>query len=156
MAKGIAETVRDLLLDTVEELGYELWDVEYVKEGSRWYLRITIDHENGISIDDCEKVHRTIDPILDEADPIADSYYLEVSSPGLERVLRLPAHFAACTGAKIQCKLFQPVDGVRAPVGILTDYDEQTDSVILQIDAQSLTIPRANISRANVVFDFEN
>ena len=156
MAKGIAETVRDLLLDTVEGLGYALWDVEYVKEGSRWYLRMTIDHENGISIDDCEKVHRTIDPILDEADPIAESYYLEVSSPGLERVLRLPAHYMACIGEKVQCKLFHAIDGVRIPVGILTAYDSDADAITLEIGEQSLSILRANISRANVVFDFEN
>ena len=156
MAKGIAETVRELLQDTVEGLGYELWDVEYVKEGSRWYLRITIDNADGISIDDCEKVHRTIDPMLDEADPIADSYYLEVSSPGLERILRLPAHFAAFIGEKIQCKLFQAIDGVRIPVGILTDYNAETDTVTMECGEQSLSIPRANISRANVVFDFEN
>lgn len=154
MGKGIAETVRDLLEPTVCELGYELWDVEYVKEGTRWYLRLTIDSAEGISIDDCEKVHRTIDPLLDEADPIPDSYYLEVSSPGVERVLRLPAHFAACIDEKIQCKLYQPQNGVRTYVGVLTAYDTATDILTLQVGESAVSIARASISRANVVFDF--
>ena len=96
--KNIAQTVNEMILPTVNELGYSLWDVEYVKEGASYYLRITIDCESGISIDDCEKVHRAIEPILDREDPIEGSYHLEVSSPGIERVLRTEDHFIAMAG----------------------------------------------------------
>ena len=98
MAKGqknIAQTVTDLIIGKINDLGYSLWDVEYVKEGASYYLRITIDSENGISIDDCEKVHRGIETILDDADPIEGAYHLEVSSPGIEHVLRTEDHFPA-------------------------------------------------------------
>ena len=85
MKKNVAGTVAELIADTVRENGCELWDVEYVKEGADWHLRVTIDREGGVGIDDCERVHRAIDPLLDEADPIEGSYYLEVSSPGIPR-----------------------------------------------------------------------
>lgn len=92
--QGTASAVRELIEPTVTELGYDIWDVEYVKEGADMHLRITIDSEDGIDIDDCEKVHRAIDPLIDEADPIEESYLLEVSSPGIERRLRTPEHFS--------------------------------------------------------------
>ena len=90
MAKGanIAEKVEALIRPCISELGYRIWDVEYVKEGTEWYLRVTLDSDSGIGIDDCERVSRAINPIIDEANPIEDFYYLEVSSPGIERVLR--------------------------------------------------------------------
>ena len=88
MAKNVASAVRELLLPTAESLGYVLWDVEYLREGADNILRVTIDSENGINIEDCEKMHRAIDPILDEADPIDQAYTLEVSSPGLGRQIK--------------------------------------------------------------------
>ena len=93
MAKNnsVAETVRTLAEPIAEELGVWIWDVEFVKEGARRVLRITIDSEEGVGIDDCEKLHRAIDPLLDEADPIEEQYYLEVCSPGLERELKISA-----------------------------------------------------------------
>lgn len=93
---GIAAAVTKLAEPLAEELGYFLWDVEYVKEGSEMYLRITIDSEEGITIEDCEKMHRAIDPILDEADPIDEAYHLEISSPGIERELKNDMHVEAC------------------------------------------------------------
>ena len=95
----------------VEGLGYTLWDVEYVKEGSEWYLRVTIDSPSGITIDDCERVHRAIDPVIDEHDPIENAYHLEVSSPGIERVLRTDAHLAAFAGEEVEVRLYAAVDG---------------------------------------------
>ena len=92
-SKNTAAVVRELLEGTVNSLGFDLWDVEYVKEGADMYLRITIDSPAGIDITDCERVHRVIDPIIDEADPIDEAYMLEVSSPGVERQLRTPSHF---------------------------------------------------------------
>ena len=93
--KNVADTVRDIAEPLAESFGYVLWDVEYVKEGAEWYLRITLDSDNGIDIDDCEKVSRAINPIIDEADPIEDFYYLEVSSPGVERSIRTKEHYEA-------------------------------------------------------------
>ena len=106
--KSIVETVWELAEPIAESLGCWLWDVEYVKEGARRVLRITIDSEEGITIEDCEKLHRAIDPVLDEADPIEEAYYLEVSSPGVERDLRTPAHVEACEGWNVEVKLYAP------------------------------------------------
>ena len=88
MKKSVKETVREAIAPTVAELGYRIWDITFTKIGADYHLEITIDNDRGINIDDCEKVHRAIDPILDEVDPIEDFYYLEVSSPGIERELR--------------------------------------------------------------------
>ena len=85
---NIVASVRAAIAPVVEGLGYSIWDLEYVKEGADWFLRVTIDSPSGITIDDCETVHRAIDPVLDEVDPIEGAYHLEVSSPGIERELR--------------------------------------------------------------------
>ena len=108
-SKNIAETVRLLVAPVAEELGLLLWDVEFVKEGARRILRVTIDHEDGITIDDCERMHRAIDPVLDEADPIDTAYDLEVSSPGIERDLRTDAHIDASVGEIVDLRFFAPV-----------------------------------------------
>ncbi|MBR5632554.1 MAG: ribosome maturation factor RimP, partial [Clostridia bacterium] len=112
--KNIAGTVWDLVEPTANELGYSIWDVEYVKEGADMYLRITIDSEEGIDIDDCERMTRAIDPLLDEADPIEDFYYLEVSSPGVERELRTDEHVKKSIGQKVLAKLFTAKDGQKS------------------------------------------
>ena len=93
---GVALEVAKIAEPLAEELGYFLWDVEYVKEGADMYLRITIDSEEGITIEDCERMHRAIDPLLDEADPIEGAYHLEISSPGIERELKNDMHITAC------------------------------------------------------------
>ena len=97
--KNIPETVRALAEPVAATLSLSVWDVEFVKEGSRQVLRITIDKEDGVTIDDCEAMHRAMDPVLDEADPIATPYYLEISSPGVERELRTDAQLSAFVGA---------------------------------------------------------
>lgn len=154
MKKSIADTVRDIVLPVVKGAGLALWDVEYVKEGTEWFLRITIDStdsENGITIDDCERVHREIDPLLDEADPIESSYRLEVSSPGIERVLRTDAHiiWAAERGEKVEAKLFVPLpDGRRTLIGTLSSYS----AGILTIGGE--TAQRSAVSRLVTVYDF--
>ena len=157
MAKGsssVAVTVRNLLEGEVNAMGYKIWDVEFVKEGATWYLRITIDSENGIDINDCEKVHRAIDPILDEADPIQDAYYLEVSSPGVERVLRTAEHFAFCIGQRVQVKLFKAIDGRKSLIGIISECDKKDTIAICEGD-NIIQIPLESIAKANIVFDFE-
>ena len=154
MKKGIKEVVRELVTPVIEELGYELWDVTYQKVGADYHLEITIDSENGINIEDCEKVHRAIDPILDEADPIENAYYLEVSSPGLERDLRTDEHFLACEGEKVLIKLFRPLNGAKQFIGILSCNDDA--SVITVTDDNGThDIDRKLISKASTVFDFE-
>ena len=123
MKKSIKDTVRELIEPTVNSLGYRIWDVLYSKIGADYHLEITIDKDGGIDIDDCEKVHRAIDPIIDEADPIEDFYYLEVSSPGIERELRTDEHISLSLGQRVEAKLFAEKDGRKSVKGILTAYD---------------------------------
>ena len=126
MAKNssVAETVRQLAEPIAEELGVFIWDVEFVKEGARRVLRITIDSEEGVGIEDCEKLHRAIDPILDEADPIEEQYYLEVSSPGLERELKNADHIYACEGWDVEVRLYAPLEGSKIFRGVLLPLGE--------------------------------
>ena len=127
--------------------------MEYVKEGAEWYLRVTLDSDDGIDIDDCEKVSRAINPIIDEADPIEDFYYLEVSSPGLERVLRKSEHFEASIGSEVEIRLFAPDENKKKSyVGILSAYDEET--LTIEVDQASQKIPMSKISKVQTVFDF--
>lgn len=155
MAKGmgIAERVETLIAPCVAALGYRIWDVEYVKEGAEWYLRITIDSDEGIGIDDCEKVSKAIAPVIDEADPIEDFYYLEVSSPGIERVLRKPAHFAASIGSEVELRLYAPDERKRkAYTGTLLSYDGK--AAVVCCGGEEIAIPCEKISKAQTVYDF--
>ncbi len=154
--KNIASTVEALLLPKVTELGYILWDVVYEKEGPLYYLRITIDSDEGITIDDCERVHRAIDPILDEADPIENSYTLEVSSPGMERELRRPEHFEAFLGAPVEVRFFAPRDGKKSVTGELASYDAESDALTLLTEGAELTMPRAECALIKLVVDFDD
>lgn len=152
--KNTAETVRELIEPTVNELGYEIYDVEYSKIGTELHLEITIDSENGINIDDCEKVHRAIEPIIDEADPIDSFYYLDVSSPGLERVIRTEEHFVKCKGEMIEAKLFAAIDGKKSIIGTLEDYYVENDTVIItEKNGEKITVGRKQIAKANVYFE---
>lgn len=151
-SKKIADVVSELLTPVICELGYEVWDIEYVKEAAEWFLRITIDSPDGIDIEDCEKVHRAIDPVLDEADPIEDSYRLEVSSPGLEREIRTDAHFAACIGEKIIVKLFTKLDGQKEYIGILRSYENK--QITIESPEGEKVIDRKLASKVRTVFDF--
>ena len=151
-AKNIAQEVWDFLLPVVNQLGYYLWDVEYVKEGSEWYLRITIDSEDGITIDDCETVHRAIDPVIDEHDPIENAYHLEVSSPGIERVLRTEEHIEAFAGEEVEVKLFAPLDGKKSFRGILGGINGGV--VTVTVGDKVYEIEHKKISRMTTVFDF--
>ncbi len=152
--KNIASTVGELIAPTVNELGYLIWDVEYVKEGADYYLRITIDSENGISIDDCEKVHRAIDVLLDEADPIEDSYHLEVSSPGVERELKYDWHIEAFLGETVEIRLFAPINNAKSAVGKLVRFDD--NELVLGISDSEVSYLRDKISKINVYFDFNS
>ncbi len=152
MKKNIAATVACLIADTVKANGCELWDVEYVKEGADWHLRVTIDREGGVGIDDCERVHRAIDPLLDEADPIEGSYYLEVSSPGIERELKTDAHLSASAGTLCEAKLFAPLNGTKTVTGRLTAFDG--DGVTLQPDGgEPVVLPRKAVARLSTLYE---
>ena len=150
--KSVAAAVYKAVREPVEALGYSIWDLDYVKEGSEWYLRITIDSEDGITIDDCERVHRAIDPVIDEHDPIENSYHLEVSSPGIERVLRTEEHIEAFAGEEVEAKLFAPLDGKKTLRGILGGIED--GKVILTVGDTEYRIEHAKISRLTTVFDF--
>ena len=151
--KNIAAVVRELVAPTAEELGLVLWDVEYVKEGTEWYLRITIDSDEGITIDDCERMHRAIDPLLDEADPIENSYHLEVSSPGLERELKTDFHLAACVGETVEVRLFAPVDGIKVWKGVLAPVED--GKICIETPEGMRSFARAGVARVRTVWDVE-
>lgn len=151
--KGVAQTVTELAEPIAKELGYILWDVEFVREGSRRILRITIDSEEGITVDDCEKMHRAMDPVLDEADPIEEAYYLEVSSPGIERDLRTDEHIFYCVGADVEVRLYAPRDGSKVFCGELLPLNEKGNIVIL-CGENELEFERADVAKLRTVFNF--
>ena len=152
MKKSVKDTVREAILPVVTELGYRIWDITYAKIGADYHLEITIDSDAGIQIEDCERVHRAIDPILDEADPIEGFYYLEVSSPGVERELRTEEHILAFIGARVEAKLFSPKDGKRAIRGTLLSLKDD-GAVCIAEDAQNeILLQRNEISRLATLF----
>ena len=120
----ITDQVTEFAQPIVESCGCSLWDVEYVREGSERYLRRYIDKEGGVDINDCEKVHRAVDPILDEKDPIAESYHFEVCSAGLERALKRPSDFQQFMGSPILVKLYRPKNGMKEFPAILRGYED--------------------------------
>ena len=150
MKKGIKEAVREAIEPTVVELGYRIWDVTYAKVGADYHLEITIDSDAGINIDDCEKVHRAIDPILDEVDPIEGFYYLEVSSPGVERELRTAEHIALSIGEKVEAKLFAPLNGKKSVVGTLVAFTD--GRVIVDDGTEEIALERAAIARLGTLY----
>lgn len=121
--------VQGLAESTAAALGLRIWDVTFTKEGASYYLRIFIDKDEGVSIDDCEAFSRAIDAPLDELDPIEQGYCLEVCSPGLERSLTKPAHFLACIGQRVQVRMIRPVNGTRDFKGVLESYDNGSITV---------------------------
>ena len=134
MAKGgnTVKTVWDIVTPFAEELGLKIWDVRFLKEGSSWYLRIFIDKDGGVSIDDCVDLTHAINKPLDEVDPIEQAYFLEVSSPGVERDLVRDEHFTAYIGEKIKVKMIRPVEGKREFGGILADYSDGNITISLE------------------------
>lgn len=125
----ITDKVTELAKPVVEEEGCSLWDVEYVREAGSWFLRIFIDKDGGVGIDDCERISRRLDPILDEADPIPDSYVFEVGSAGAERELKRPGDFEQFIGSEVEVRLYQPLNGCKVYVGVLAGYDNSRVTV---------------------------
>ena len=151
--KNIAERVRELLFPVVLEAECYLWDVEYVKEGAEMILRIIIDSNEGITLDDCERVTRAIDPVLDEADQIENSYRLEVTSPGVERPLTRNDHFESCIGDEVEVKLFAPIDGTKTLRGVLSANDEKSFEITLP-DGRVLPVQKSAAAKVSTVFSW--
>ncbi len=150
-AKGIVALVTPLAQRVALELGYFVWDVDYVKEGTEWFLRIDIDKEGGVDIEDCEKFSRVIDPLLDEENPIEDQYTLQISSPGIEREIKNDFHLESCLGETVQVRLYAPLNGFKEYVGKLVSYT--SEAVTLEVD-EIVEIPRKSIGKMNVYFEF--
>ena len=150
MKKSIRETVKEAIQPIVSELGYRIWDITYAKIGADYHLEITIDSDEGIEISDCEKVHRAIDPVLDEIDPIEGFYYLEVSSPGVERELRTDEHISLSLGEKLEAKLFAPKDGIKSLVGVLSSFEDGT--VKIDCEGNEYSFLRSEISKLRTIY----
>lgn len=153
--KNIAGRVAELITPVAAGMNIFIWDVEFVREGARQVLRITIDKPEGVSIDDCELFHRAIDPLLDEADPIDIPYYLEVSSPGIERELSREEHFAACLGMEAEVRLYAPdISGRKSHTGVLAGFSDVV--IVLKTAEGEIEIPRAAAARVRTVYRFGN
>ena len=150
---NIESKVENRLKPVIENIGYSIYDVQYVKEGKDYYLRITIDKKEGtIDINDCEKVNNAITDILDEENYIKDQYYLEVSSPGLERVLRKKEHYLAQIGNEIFVKLFKQINKEKEIQGILKEYND--NKIILTRDKDEIEIELKDIALAKTVYEW--
>lgn len=148
---NIEEKVENLVSKPINDLGYELYDVEYVKEGKDYFLRIYIDSKKGIDLNDCEKVSNIITELLDKEDYIKEQYFLEVSSPGVERVLRKEKHLQDNIGAEIELKLFKQINGQKQYKGILKDFDNEYITIL---NNQEIKIDRKNISQIKTVYNW--
>lgn len=147
------ESKTEALLFPIAEKNYvEIYDVEYVKEGSEWYLRAYIDKEGGVSINDCEAVSRELSDALDREDFVEDAYILEVSSPGLGRVLKKDKHLQKSLNEKVELKTYKPVNGSREFTGILKGFDDST--VTIQSEEEELQFDRKDIAVIKLAFDF--
>ena len=150
---SIEEKVENLLKPIVEKNGYQLYDVEYAKEGKNNFLRIFIDKENGIDLNDCEKVNDAITDILDEENYIKDQYFLEVSSPGVERVLRKEKHLEQNIGNEVVVKLFKKDEnGKKEYQGILKNFNDEKIEIINEINQEITEIERKNIAQIKTVY----
>lgn len=140
----VTEKVEALARPVVEDEGCELWSVEYVREAGSWYLRVFIDKDGGVGIDDCERISRRLNPILDEADPIPDSYVFEVGSAGAERELKRPSDFEKFMGSEVEVKLYQPYEGKKSLVGKLEAY-ENGDITISSVQLKKSQIAQVKL-----------
>ena len=148
----VTEIVTAFARPIVEEKGCSLWDVEYVREGSERFLRVYIDKKGGVSIDDCEAVARAIDPILDEKDPIAESYHFEVCSAGIERALKRPQDFEQFMGSPILIKLYRPHNGLKEIPGILRGYEE--GRITVEAGKETVTFEKSQVALCRLRVEF--
>ncbi len=152
MASNIETRVEQLLEKIIVDLGYDLYDVRYEKEAKDFYLRIIIDKPDGIDLYDCETVNNAINDILDEADYIKDQYFLEVSSPGLERILRKEKHFLSQIGNEISVKLFKPINKQKELIGTLEEYNNT--ELTIKVDEETIKINLKDIALVKTIFNW--
>ena len=150
--KAVENRTEELLAPIAEENGVEIYDVEYLKEGSDWYLRAYIDKPEGVNIQDCENVSRALSDKLDEVDFIDDAYILEVSSPGLGRTLKKDKHLEKSLGEEVELRLYKPRDKQKEFSGILKSFD--ADSVIIETEEEEKVFARSEIALIRLAFDF--
>ena len=148
----VTDLVASFAQPIVEAHGCSLWDVEFVREGSERFLRLYIDKDGGVDIDDCERIHRAMDPILDEKDPIAESYHFEVCSAGLERPLKRPSDFEQFMGSPILVKLYRPRNGLKELPGILRDY--QDGRVTVEAGKETITFEKSEVALVRLRVEF--
>ena len=148
----VTDIVTEFAKPIGEANGCSLWDVEYVREGSERFLRLYIDKAGGVCIDDCEVIARAVDPILDEKDPIAESYHFEVCSAGLERPLKRPSDFAQFMGSPVLVKLYRPRNGLKEIPGILRDY--QDGKVTVEAGKETITFEKSEVALVRLRVEF--
>ena len=136
----------------VEQHGCKLWDVEYVREGSERFLRLYIDKDGGVDITDCEAIHRAVDPILDEQDPIQESYHFEVCSAGLERALKRPSDFAQFMGAAVLVKLYRPRNGSKEIPAVLRGYED--GKITVEAGKETITFEKSEVALVRLRVEF--
>ena len=147
----ITEAVANLAKGVVEAEGCSLWDVEYAREAGSYYLRVYIDKPGGVSINDCEAISRTLDKLLDEADPIPDSYIFEVASAGAERELKHPSDFEAFLGSEVEVRTYKPINGQKAFVGTLEKYEDGAVTLSsgkkqIRLEKQDIALVKLHVS----------
>ena len=148
----VTELVASFAEPIVKAHGCELWDVEYVREGSDYFLRLYLDKEGGVDITDCEAISRAVDPVLDEKDPIAESYHFEVCSAGLERALKRPGDFERFMDSPITVKLYRPRNGLKEIPGILRGYDD--GKVTMEAGKETLTFEKSEVALVRLRVEF--
>ena len=148
----VTEQVAQFAQPIVESCGCKLWDVEFVREGSEQFLRLYIDKDGGIDIEDCERVHRAVDPVLDEKDPIPTSYHFEVCSAGLERALKRPSDFEQFMGSPILIKLYRPKNGLKEFPAVLRGYED--GRVIAEAGKETLTFEKSEVALVRLRVEF--
>ena len=152
MQMKVTELVEKLAKPVVEENGCSLWDVEYVREGSEYFLRLYLDKETGVDINDCERISRAMDPILDEKDPIPTSYHFEVCSAGLERALKRPSDFERFMGSAITVKLYRPRNGLKEIPCVLTGYED--GKVTVTAGKETITFEKSEVALVRLRVEF--
>ena len=148
----VTEIVTGIAQPVVEAHGCELWDVEYVREGDQRFLRLYLDKEGGVDITDCEAISRAVDPLLDEADPIAESYHFEVCSAGLERALKRPSDFEKFMGSAITVKLYRPRNGLKEIPCVLTGYED--GKVTVEAGKETITFEKSQVALVRLRVEF--
>ncbi|SYX82841.1 ribosome maturation factor RimP [Paenibacillus alvei] len=149
---NIKSTVENMITPYLEENNFELVDVEYVKEGSSWFLRVFVDKEGGIDIEDCGRISEVLSQKLDENDPITDAYFLEVSSPGAERPLKKTKDFVKAVGKHVYVTTYESIGGLKEFEGVLISFDEQT--VVVQVGKKEHAIPYEKVASARLAIVF--